>query len=310
MLRSTSRLGLTAALFIILTCLPARAQLAAGDSVKIDAVSGSRVNVRGEPEIRDGNVVGIALGGERARILESTRQGEHIWYRLLGPNGRYEGWIRGDLIAEVPRSSLPSPSVGGPADVSVGSLLPITPDHETGVEQKRESEGASGSRGASADPAIEELQGVDTVSGASVALPDDTGVAGLPARQWPPLESRTDWTRNLATLYEPAEFCARTGSSQPARVLKAYPMARGLVNVLVQDATARDWDCIVRDTGGTPLRYDPLSATGLLRPNRTDPIYVPAASGPPEDNPCYEIELFEAPGTGKLAGWILHPRCN
>ena len=263
------------------------AQIADGARARIDAEAGTTVNVRREPAVRSGNIVAAARAGDAVVILESADRGRHVWYRLSGPNGRYEGWVRGDLVAG------PLADGGGAGGISVGDLVPVTPSSPMGQ-----------------DPGETISGGDDTVQAAIPGAADAPATAPAPATNWPPFADRTDWTRNLPDLHEPVAVCAQTSSAQPARVLTAFSMARGLVNVLVRDSSLRDWDCIVRLTGGTPLRYDPLTSSGLLHSDRTNPTYLPAQNGRPEENPCFEVEPFVPEGSGLPAGWILHPTCN
>ena len=127
----------------------------------------------------------------------------------------------------------------------------------------------------------------------------------------PPFEERLDWTRHLPRVYRAVTDCAQTSSSQPAQVSGLVPMSRGLVNVLVRDASWREWDCIIRDQGGTPLRFDPLSAAGTIRVRPEDPSYIPIGGYPaPEPDECRDVEVFADPATGVTRGWIIHPMCN
>ena len=125
----------------------------------------------------------------------------------------------------------------------------------------------------------------------------------------PPIEERADWTRHLPNIHRAIADCTRTSSSQPARAMRAFPMNRGLVNVLVRDASERDWDCIIRVSGGTPVRFDPLSATGLLRARPDEPSFLPLPAPPPVETECRELEILVEPETGRELGWILHPTC-
>ncbi len=66
---------------------------------------GSRVNMRSEPEVRPGNIVGKAESGARVEILGSRKRGRYVWYRVRDPDGGETGWIRGDLLKLLPPPS-------------------------------------------------------------------------------------------------------------------------------------------------------------------------------------------------------------
>ncbi len=68
----------------------------------VTVAPGSRVNVRATPEVRRGNIVGKAMGGQEVEILGSERRGPYVWYRVRDPAGGFTGWIRGDLLRLLP----------------------------------------------------------------------------------------------------------------------------------------------------------------------------------------------------------------
>ena len=116
---------LAALLSVTLLASPVRAQPTepVGRAV-VSVAPGSRVNVRATPEVRSGNIVGKAVGGQEVEILGSERRGRYVWYRVRDPAGGFTGWIRGDLLrllpvvepppAEPPAAEAPAPA--GPSD--------------------------------------------------------------------------------------------------------------------------------------------------------------------------------------------------
>ncbi len=100
---------LLAALFWVATAAIGHAQQTepVGRAV-VTVVPGSRVNVRAAPEVRSGNIVGKATGGQVVEILGSERRGSYIWYRVRDSEGRFSGWIRGDLLRLLPPEKPPA----------------------------------------------------------------------------------------------------------------------------------------------------------------------------------------------------------
>ncbi len=77
----------------------------------VTVAPGTRVNVRASPEVRAGNIVGKATGGQEVEILGSERRGAYVWYRVRDPGGGFAGWIRGDLLSlRVPEPPVPPPA--------------------------------------------------------------------------------------------------------------------------------------------------------------------------------------------------------
>lgn len=81
---------------------PAAAQeIAVGGGVRVEGAASTRVNVRTEPRIAAGNVVGQVSGGALLRVQEARQADDHIWYRVASlPTAATDiaGWIRGDLL--------------------------------------------------------------------------------------------------------------------------------------------------------------------------------------------------------------------
>jgi len=226
-------------------------------TASVAAREGARVNVRSEPAIRSGNVVGVARGGDKVTILATAERPPHDWYMIEAADKAYTGWIRGDLIRDVTAAST-EPEAEAPASM----------------------------------PA------------------EQTEAAAEPEKEWPPYESRRDWTRYMGDYYTAIRDCTRVSSSQPARALKAQPLNRGMINVLVEDASQRVWDCVIRDVGGTPLRFDPLISAWAFVRDPTDPVFVLRSAIPPRTDACTEVESFVNPVTGVAVGWIIHNVCG
>lgn len=102
-----------------LTNIALAQSIASGDGARVAATTGSRVNVRGEPEIQPDNVVAVVSGGDLVRVTEATQRGGFTWYRiesLAGTTPAASGWIRGDLLrpADLPDAAVPDQATTEP----------------------------------------------------------------------------------------------------------------------------------------------------------------------------------------------------
>lgn len=96
-----------------LTSLDGRAEaqsVQVGGGARVAVAPGRRVNVRAEPEVRAGNVVAGADGGELVRVVERAEREPFDWYRVESHDDApvvFQGWIRGDLLTP---AALPEPA--------------------------------------------------------------------------------------------------------------------------------------------------------------------------------------------------------
>lgn len=102
---------------------PVAAVLEEGARAVVRASPGSRVNVRAEPRVAPGNVVGKAKPGTEVAVLAAERRGEHVWYRVRDARGGFEGWIRGDLL-ELEEPPAPPPETGAEQAALGGAVVP------------------------------------------------------------------------------------------------------------------------------------------------------------------------------------------
>ncbi len=238
--------------------------IAVGEDARVLGTADARINVRSEPQVRSGNIVAGARGGDLLEVRETVDEGRYTWYRvttLPGASETYGGWIRGDLLApaQVPEPTLPQ-VLATPAPV--------------------------------ADPADE-------------APAAGSGPAPVPLAQ------RTDWSRDLIRLLPAIQGCAAVGSAPPITVLRAIARSRGLAEIIMSDAAGRRWDCVIRETGGTPIRYDPLSGAVYMRDRMGDePFFAVGPQRPALDPACFRFEQVTDPETGDPVGWLYYRTCR
>lgn len=227
---------------------------APSERVQIDARVGAKVNVRAEPVVASGNIVGKAIGGDIAEVLETSEKPPYVWYRVRDLDGTFEGWIRGDLIVAASAASVaPTPSV----------------EVQTGVEVARPTTLAEPSR---ADRTVPR------------------------------------WVTQLPEFLLAARACVATGSAQPSLASDLRVLQRGLVEIDIVDAAGRQWKCIVRETGGTPLRFDPMFSSRTLN-ERAGPYFAMVGRVPPGIKVCDPTDPIAFPGSTDIAGEVIYTDC-
>ena len=255
---------------LVLAIVGPRETMAREGTARIGARVGAKVNVRSSPEVEAGNVVGRAAGMDTVSVLETVQRPTHAWYRVRGPNGAYEGWIRGDLIADFdPAARAPAE----PAPAPTPAPAETAPTPATGAPKS-----------------------------------DATREADVPRTEDPPLVVRDDWSRYLIDHFAAVRDCLNTSSAQPAAAIKAIPLNRGLVDIVVRDAAERRWECIIKAEGGTPLRYDPVTWQMALPQRTGDPSFTLAGATPPE-GACFSTEPVVDPDDGRRLGWLTYRTC-
>ena len=264
--------------------------LAQEGTARIEARAGAKVNVRSSPDVKAGNVVGRAAGMDEVSVLETAQRQTHAWYRVRGPNGAYEGWIRGDLIADLDLAAqapaepaaTPAPAPAKAASTPTPAPVPaeVIPTPATPIPA----------------PATDAPKG------------DAAREVAPPRAEDPPLVERDDWSRYLVDHFAAVRDCLNTSSAQPAAAVKAIPLNRGLVDVVVLDAAARRWECIIKAEGGTPLRYDPMTWQMALPQRSGDPSFTLAGATPPE-GACFATEPVNDPDNGRQLGWLTYRTC-
>lgn len=152
------------------------------------------------------------------------------------------------------------------------------------------------------ETAIDGLGQSDSSSIGSVAIDsvDPTPASSI-------LRDPNVWTRDLGTYLEAVASCVETGSAQPAVAVDMRSLQRGLIEVDILDSAARRWKCVIREAGGTPLRFDPMSNVGATYKG---PFFASADTGRPEMQSCDEIEPVSFSRDRGLAGWVIYTDCE
>ena len=125
-----------------------------------------------------------------------------------------------------------------------------------------------------------------------------------------PLQSRSDWSNSLIELLPAVRSCVSVSSAPPSVALRAFQMQRGLAEVVIRDAADRQWNCIARQTGGTPIRYDPIFSSRILEEASVEPIFVPVGQDRPQGDECRDIEVVTDSTSGDDIGWLIYQACS
>ena len=95
-----------------------------GESARVVAAPGGRVNVRSAPVIEAGNVSGQVEADGLVTIQGAQRRGSYVWYQVTTA-AELTGWIRGDLLEPQDRD-LPA-TVEAPAPAPEALPTPAAP---------------------------------------------------------------------------------------------------------------------------------------------------------------------------------------
>lgn len=116
----------------------------------------------------------------------------------------------------------------------------------------------------------------------------------------PAAKDEADWTRLLPDLLPAIEGCRKKAGEDALRILKAWPMNRGLVGVRLQDAEGTRRDCIA-EARGRVKELAVAEGTDDL-PGEASPVFYPAAGMLPILDHGRAERVLDA--KGKLRGWL------
>ena len=133
-----------------------------------------------------------------------------------------------------------------------------------------------------------------------------------PRTNRPALSMRRDWSRHLVENLEAVKACVETGSAQPAVATNLRVLQRELVEIVIRDAALRQWKCVVRGTGGTPMRFDPMF-NNLGGSQSPAPYFTLREEAEPTDgshaSDCLDVEPISGPDEEMPIGWLVYTAC-
>jgi len=153
------------------------------------------------------------------------------------------------------------------------------------------------------------VEGMAEADSATIEQLKAAEAAGPAEARLPPFEEREDWTRHFFQIYPALESCLKVSSAQPGRALQAKPLRGELVDILVEDGAGRHWQCIIRETGGTPVRFDPLASSRVERAVQNSPTFITRAEGEPPEEGCTIVEPVSIASAAEPVGWLVHEEC-
>ena len=103
------------------------------------------------------------------------------------------------------------------------------------------------------------------------------------------------------------DVCLREAVGELPRVVKAWPMNRGLVGVRLQNINAGRHECVAAASGAAVDRVEQLAFGAPAMPGEGDPIFTPAAGAYP-GAACFGHERVEI-GEGVFRGWLSSRIC-
>jgi hypothetical protein len=113
-------------------------------------------------------------------------------------------------------------------------------------------------------------------------------------------EIEASWARHLFDFLPAIEACI-DASPEPASVLRAWPMDRGMIGMRLIDVLSAQWECVAPAVGGSVESFEP--ASGATEPHPpVEPVFTLAPGAPPPAG-CYEHEEV-SDASGEVVGWM------
>ncbi len=116
-----------------------------------------------------------------------------------------------------------------------------------------------------------------------------------------------DWSRFLLDLMPSIDACLRAPVGDLPRVIKAWPMNRGMVGVHLQDIDGGRHQCLAVADGSAVQQVELLGADAERAPGEGDPIFTPDDGAYP-GGACFRHERVET-ANGRFLGWLSTRTC-
>lgn len=145
---------------------------------------------------------------------------------------------------------------------------------------------------------------------ALVVLPEGDLLAGCCVAE--PVASAAEaaeegWARHLSDLLPAIDACL-AAATEPAVVLRAWPMNHGMAGVRLHDVLSRQWECVAPLTGAAVDRFGPAGdELGGLSEGNDGPVFT-RASEPRPPSRCIEHEEVTDAHGGPV-GWLSYRVC-
>jgi uncharacterized membrane protein len=117
-----------------------------------------------------------------------------------------------------------------------------------------------------------------------------------------------DWSRQILELLPAIRACLAETPGPVARVIKAWPMNRGMVGARTRDDNGNHWNCVAPAEGGEVSIFAKVPEGSKIIPGETRIVFTPVPQAPPMDS-CQEHERISDPKTGSLLGWLSYDVC-
>ena len=118
----------------------------------------------------------------------------------------------------------------------------------------------------------------------------------------PAAKPADDWSRFLFDLMPAINACLRAPVGDLPRVVKAWPMNRGMVGVRLQNIDGGRHECIAVVDGSAVDKVELLRAEAERAPGEGNPIFTPADGAYP-GSACFSHERV-ASAVGSFLGWL------
>jgi membrane-bound inhibitor of C-type lysozyme len=118
----------------------------------------------------------------------------------------------------------------------------------------------------------------------------------------PKAKPADDWSRLLVDFMPAVRTCLGQEVGHLPRVLKAWPMSKGMTGVRLQNLDGGRYQCIAAADGAAIDRLELLAFDASALPGESDPIFTPADGAYP-GGICFSHERVEV-GAGRFLGWL------
>jgi hypothetical protein len=298
-LASSVMLALLVSAPLLAVAADSAAPLAVGTIAKVAGDTGGHVNVRTQPSVAEGVVTGKLDAGDTVTVEEVGGTLARPWYRIVAPTGE-AGWVFGTLL----QAATDAGTTAEPEDQTPDQ--PASPD--TGSTVAATPPAAPAADAAAAAPPAPAPAASGTAAAKSAATPSAGGAAPTTPVKPEAAPIPNDWTHMVAKLMPAINSCGQVLAANPLVVTRLYILEPNLAGVRLADNTGRRWECLILQSGGYPIRYEPIAPGQRPLPGDGNPMFI-VAPGTPQNDSCHRSDDLHDPKTGVLLGWRVQVLC-
>jgi hypothetical protein len=156
------------------------------------------------------------------------------------------------------------------------------------------------------------LLSIALISSAALGQPDASNTAPNLASQSAPVaefkkKNSDDWAKRLPDLLPAIQKCVNDGRVPVLFVVRAWPLAEGMIGVRLLTVQRKQYECVAGKTGMRLDSIKPAKSGDPRVPAAWNPIYYPAREQPPVIA-CGRVERVMEKKI--LVGWLQYDPCD